>query len=114
VRSYVVDMPRWANIRYRDFWDVPRMFVVSDGTRTFLFDCPFDPELDDYPPIYTVWLMPSLTESDLAGSWEQLPGRARRLLGRVRVEEVHFDSSKRRAIEVGVLTRIGGTDSSPT
>ena len=39
----------WANIQYRDFYDVPRIFVADYQGRLYLFDCPFDEALDDYP-----------------------------------------------------------------
>ena len=47
-------MPRWVQISYREFWDVPRMVVAWDQQHTYLFDCPFDEMLDDYATDYGV------------------------------------------------------------
>ena len=38
----------WATIRYRDFYDIPRIFIVTLNGKLFLFDCAFDDEIDDY------------------------------------------------------------------
>jgi hypothetical protein len=93
----------WATIRYRDFYDVPRMFItVYEGTQ-YLFDCPFDDELDDYSDRYFVYQLPSLLEDDLGGSWERLPERAVCLLGTARVAEVEFDQTKRERINTTVI-----------
>jgi hypothetical protein len=90
--------------QYRDFWDVPRMFVVEVGGDTLLFDCPFDEDRDDYAPAYTVYQMPPLSDADLAGPWAGLPTRALRRLGTIDVPTVSFGSGGRsevawRAIE---------------
>jgi hypothetical protein len=45
----------WAPIRYRDFYDLPRIFITSYNGQDYLFDCPFDDELDDYPDSYRVY-----------------------------------------------------------
>ena len=92
-----------ATITYRDFYDVPRMFLVSyDGDR-FLFDCRFDDELDDYPDTYRVFLMPSDGKLDLEGSWEHLPDVATKYLGEARVSAINFDESRRCTIGIEVL-----------
>jgi hypothetical protein len=100
-------MARWAPIRYRDFWDVPRTFLVDDGRDTILFDCPFDTGGEEYASAYCVWLMPALTEQELVGSWARLADRGIRLLGHVPVEDVSFDASKRRKVDLDVLGALG-------
>lgn len=106
-------MDQWAAIRYRDFYDVPRIFLVSYDGRQLLFDCAFDEELDDYPNEYCVYLMPPLTEADLAGSWEQLPRMAKRFLGQVGINEVQFDSTKRNFINASAINQILSSRYSP-
>lgn len=96
-------MTRRAPIRYRDFWDVPRIFFVEDRGRLFLFDCQFDERVEDYPDVYQVFLMPPLTEADYAGSWAPLYQRATAKLGDVPVSAVVFDPTKRQAINAVVL-----------
>jgi hypothetical protein len=93
-------MPRWAPIRYRDFHDVPRIFLVTGNDQTYLFDCPFDEKADEYPPEYTVYLMPPLSEQELAGSWVDFEKRALRRLGCVPVRSVMFDATRRRQMDL--------------
>ena len=109
-------MDQWAAIHYRDFYDVPRIFLVSYEGRQFLFDCAFDEDLDDYPNEYCVYLMLPLTETDLAGTWEQLPRMAKRFLGQLGIKEVQFDPTKRNFINTTVINQLlsGQLLSSPT
>jgi hypothetical protein len=96
-------MSDWAAIRYRDFWDVPRIFLVSHHGKSFLFDCAFDETAEDYPNSYKVYIMPELSEDALAGSWQKLADRAVLFLGQVPVSKVQFDPSRRREIDAAVL-----------
>ena len=97
---------QWATIRYRDFYDLPRIFVTNYQGQLYLFDCPFDDELDDYPNSYRVYQLPALTEAELEGSWEHLPERASRWLGAISVTEVQFDPTKRARINTAVLSKL--------
>ena len=96
----------WVNIRYRDFYDLPRIFITSYEGRQYLFDCPFDDELDDYPASYRVYQLPALLEAELAGSWERLSERATEFLGTVPVVAVQFDPSKRACISTAVFNSL--------
>ena len=49
---------RWLPIRYRDFWDVPRLIVVETEGRVLLLDSAFDDVLDEFSPEYTVYDLP--------------------------------------------------------
>ncbi|HEY3201123.1 MAG TPA: hypothetical protein VGK55_11300 [Actinomycetes bacterium] len=42
-------------LSYGEFWDVPRLFVVTVPDGLLVFDSPFDQDLDDYRPEYTVY-----------------------------------------------------------
>jgi hypothetical protein len=86
-------------VQYRDFWDVPRIFLVSFEQSLFLFDCRFSDEVEDYSNKYQVFLMPYLEEQDLIGSWKRLPKKATRSLGEIPVQEVRFDETRRKFIE---------------
>ena len=88
----------WAPIRYRDFYDLPRIFITSYEGKDYLFDCPFDDEADDYLDSYRVYQLPVLSKEDLQGSWEHLPGSAAAFLGEIPVAEVQFDPTKRERI----------------
>lgn len=97
---------QWATIQYRDFYDVPRIFVTNHQGQLYLFDCPFDDALDDYPDSYRVYQLPALTEAELAGSWENLPSRALRVLGTVAVTDVQFDPTKRAYVNTTSLSQL--------
>src|SRR5207302_1388121 len=92
--------------KYREFWDVPRMFLVASQGKHFLFDCPFDETTEDFPDAYRVYLMPPSTEEELAGSWDQLSERALQYLGKVLIGKVRFDPSRRREIDTAILEEL--------
>ncbi len=99
-------MTNWLPIRYRDFWDVPRIFLVRLEVQLILFDCRFDDEKEDYPDRYQVYLLPALTDNDLAGSWETLPERASHHVAEVAVSEVRFDPTGRQSIDGSILEKL--------
>lgn len=98
----------WSTVRYRDFYDVPRIFITTHNGELYLFDCPFDEELDNYSDRYRVYRLPAISEDELQGSWEHLPERAARVLGTVTVGEVKFDTTKRNSIDTAVLEELIG------
>ena len=53
---------------------------------------------EEYSYQYEVLEMPPLAEAQLNGSWEAFPGLAVRSAGRVSVDAVGFDETKRRDI----------------
>lgn len=93
----------WIDIRYRDFWDVPRIFVLIIEGRLLLADCPFSDQLDDFPDFYSLYeLDPAVTVSD-EGSWENLHEQAISDLGTIPVSEVIFDETKRKRVSADVF-----------
>ena len=95
-------------ITYRDFYDVPRMFVVSFHEKQFLFDCPFNEKTEEYQNSYYVYLMPKLSEFDLEGSWGLLTERAVSRLGSTTVSDVYFDETCRKYMDPTILYKIIG------
>ena len=95
-----------APIQYRDFYDIPRMFIVEFNGFQFLFDGSFDEAIDEYPEDYAVSLLPNLTQKDLEGSWERIGERPIRKLGRVPVSAVQFDSTRRKTISTDLLKEL--------
>ncbi len=95
----------WTPIHYRGFWDVPRILLARHRGRLFLFDCPFDVELDDYPDEYAVYELPHGADAELPTDWTTLVGRAVAKLGEVAVSAVRFDPTRREAIDAAVLER---------
>jgi hypothetical protein len=100
------DVTEWLSIRYREFWDVPRIFLVTFQGQLYLFDCPFDEVAEDFAPHYHVFSMPAHDEDELAGSWNDLSGKAIKSVGDVVLGDVHFDATKRKAIDSEVLARL--------
>jgi hypothetical protein len=99
---------QYEPIQYRDFYDVPRVFIVRFNGKTYLFDCPFDESEDEYSTHYSVYVMPPLDTADLANDWRRLPTMAVQLMGKVLVSDVKFDESKRSGIStdfIGTLLR---------
>lgn len=96
-------MSDWARIVYREFYDVPRIFLAKYASRTFLFDGLYDPTIEEYPDDYTVYLMPDLSEEELRGDWTNFHARSEKALGKVSVSKVVFDETRRMAIDTGVL-----------
>jgi hypothetical protein len=85
----------WLPIKYREFYDVPRAIVVERDGEFYLFDSPFDGDADEYPAYFAVYRLSAYVASQLdSGSWEGLAAQSE-LLGRVAVEAVEFDPSRR-------------------
>ncbi len=99
-------MTRWVPIRYRDFWDVPRIFLAHYENKLLLFDCRFDDDVEDYPKHYKVYILPDVAEEVLAGSWAELHALATQYLGEVAIDKVRFDATKRREIDAAVLDEL--------
>lgn len=97
----------WTDIlEFRDYWDVPRIFLVRHRDQLMLFDCPFDEEIEDFLKEYRVYLMPELKAADLSGSWEFLASKAVRALGTIPVREVVFDPTNRKSVRSDLLDQI--------
>ena len=86
-------------IRYLGFWDVPRNFLVRHAGDLYLFDCPFNDDIDDYPESYAVYVLPEMTRDEIDEDWAGLPGKALRKVGVVPIAAVRFDPTKR--LEIG-------------
>ncbi len=98
-------MTEWIAIEeYRDFWHVPRMFVINVDGRIILFDCPFDDELEDYTDEYTIYDLGERSLDTLPGVWLGLSRLAVGCKGKVAVRKVTFDHTKRKQIDRTVLT----------
>jgi hypothetical protein len=93
----------WLTIRYRGYYDIPRMIVVKKDRSLFLLDCPFDDSIDEYPSVFTIYRLPPDLESQLDNmSWERLGSLGERL-GQIPVELVEFDTTRRNAINASIF-----------
>ncbi len=90
-------------IIYREFYDIPRAFLVNYQEQFLLFDSPFNESEDDYSGFYTVYLMPQLSTQQIEGSWSMLPSLALKTMGRVEVSDVKFDKSYRKCVASSIL-----------
>jgi hypothetical protein len=95
-----------AKIEYREFYDIPRVFLVRYKQQLFLFESLFNEQYDDYSQTYDVYLMPELTEEEIKGSWEQINRKAIRKICEIPVNDVKFDSTLREEIHVEVLEEL--------
>ncbi|MCP5007848.1 MAG: hypothetical protein GY941_28520 [Planctomycetes bacterium] len=99
-------MTTMAAIIYREFYDVPRVFLVNYKGDFILFESLFNDDSDDYSSDYIVYLMPKLSEEELKGSWENISLRADRKIGSVPVKDIQFDETKRKEIDAAILDKI--------
>lgn len=96
----------WLPIRYRDFHDIPRAFVVEAGGETLLFDCAFNADLDEYPTDYRVFRLEERVIPELHSiSWTDLQSQGIEM-GRVPTAAVVFDQTKRSAIHASILDHL--------
>ena len=90
-------------ISYRAFHDIPRAFVVKVSGQTFLLDCPFDEEIDEYRDHFVVYRLPPHARDQLETmSWESLLSLGREV-ARVATRDVEFDPSRRRYVNASVF-----------
>ena len=98
---------KWIAMRYRDFYDLPRAFIVEFEGELLFFDCPFNDETDDYATEFTVYRVDgSLREQIDTMSWVGLCAHGQRV-GAVPVGVVEFDETRRKAVNSAVFALIG-------
>jgi len=89
----------WIPIRYREFYDFPRSFVISHNGENFLFDCAFDDAIDEYPNLYQIYALDAEQVTRLHdGSWAPLADPNKQI-GTAPTSAVQFDSTRRGAVE---------------
>jgi hypothetical protein len=99
-------MAEMIPFKYIDFYDVPRCIVLRYRERMILLQSAFDEKLDDYPPVYSVYLLPESAEGLLRNnSWEFLNTSLTRM-GEIRIDEVVFDPSKRKELDASILANL--------
>lgn len=104
---------KWVPIRYRDFYDFPRAFVVEKSGDLLFFDCPFNDGLDDYEADFTVFKISDEFRDKVDDpSWKDLRRHATRV-GRVPTKAIRFDETKRQAVDSEVFDLVDER-SSPT
>lgn len=100
----------WLPISYRDFYDVPRLFLVEHSGSLFVFDCPFDDKLDDYRDAYSVYrLTPELRGSIDTIEWHLLVTRLEPVAS-VPVRSVEFDPTRRTSVKADIFGSLWGQE----
>jgi hypothetical protein len=89
------------------FYDLPRLMAVEYAGSAYLFDSRFQDDEDEYASEYVVYRLPRHAAASLDGaSWDALPGDAAEV-GRVHVEDVRSDDTRRRFVGRSALDRLG-------
>jgi hypothetical protein len=95
--------------RYIEFYDVPRTVAIAYKNRLFLLQSAFDEERDEYPSQYTVYALPhSAARQVSSGSWKFLEEISLKPLGEIPIENVKFDSTRRKSLDASVLDEFVG------
>jgi hypothetical protein len=81
------------------------VFLVSSEEKLLYFENQFDDRIDDYDEYYVVYLMPEMKIDDLWAWKGDLAEIAKERIGRVKVLDVEFDPTRRKAIGAEVLSR---------
>lgn len=96
----------WIPIQYRDFYDIPRIFVMHHHGDTFVFDCPFDDDADEYREHYVVRRLDGYASAAVAqASWKGLSGLGS-FVGQVATRLVRFDPTRRAAVDATILQHL--------
>ena len=74
--------------------------TVPDGL--LVFESPFDEDLDDYRPEYTVYFLPWSEAKRLHGLWNTLTDGAE-VRGQISVRDVEFDETRRLMVSTRVV-----------
>jgi len=95
--------------RYVDFYDVPRTLILRIHDRWLLLQSAFDEELDDYEKEYSVYYLPdSFKPPEDSSSWEFIEELKLECIGKVPVDSIQFDNTKRKTLDTATLQRALG------
>ena len=96
----------WVPIRYREFHDIPRIFLAEHRGHIYLFDCSFDENADEYPDRYRVFRLPhGVTPPAEGASWIGL-AEGGAFIAEVPISAVEFDPTRRAAVDAAVFDRL--------
>lgn len=102
-----------TSFRYGGFYDVPRCLSFRYRGRRFLLHSAFDEELDEYSTDYSVYIIPESADHSLpVCSAECLNNTSMASIGKIPIDQVEFDSSKRKELDASILDTLV-TDKEP-
>ncbi len=97
-------IPEMVPFKYVDFYDVPRCIAFRYRGTLFLLQSAFDYALDDYPDVYTVFVLPDSVKDSLeVSSWDFLENTPMDCVGHIQISSVEFDPSKRKELDPSCL-----------
>ena len=92
---------------YVEFYDVPRSIALRYRGKLILLQSTFDEGLDEYADSYSIYVLPDSVEGSLRnGSWEFLSGTPMTSIGRIQIDSVAFDTSKRKELDASFLDHL--------
>jgi hypothetical protein len=99
-------MSEMTPIKYMGFYDVPLIFITSYRGTNYLFDRPFDEELEDDSDSYKVYVLPELKDEELPTDWTTLHTLATSYLGEIPVARVRFDATRRKSVDASIIKEL--------
>ena len=100
------DLSEMTPFNYGGFYDVPRCLTLRYSGKRFLLQSYFDEDLDEYPTEYSVYVVPeSADDSSLVCSPEFLNKTSLSCVGQIPIDQVTFDSTKRKQLDASILNR---------
>jgi hypothetical protein len=97
-------MANMTSFEWGWFWDVPRCISLRYRGRRFVLQSRFDDELDEYPSTYSIYVVPtSVDDSQPVCTPEFLSSTQMACIGKISIDQVTFDSSKREELDASVL-----------
>lgn len=92
--------------KYGGFYDVPRCLALRYRGKRFLLQSAFDEDLDEFPTDYSVYVVPeSADDSSTECSPEFLSKTPMSCIGRIPIDQVTFDSTRRAELDASILDR---------
>ena len=100
-------MARMTPFRYAGFWDVPRCLSIQYRGRQFLLLSDFDDDMDEYSDEYSIYEVDLLSDDAQPICTPDFPGNTHfACIGKVSVDQVHFDPSMRKELDASILDRL--------
>jgi hypothetical protein len=92
-----------VSFSYRGFYDLPRAILLRHRDVVFFLESAFEDMMDDYSEEYDVYRIDDASDKLLEELWEDLDRLAPRSIGRIKVNQVAFDATKRPSLDASIL-----------
>ena len=92
------DPDQVVSIEYRDFYDIPRLFIAERHGVVYLFDGQFSASCDDYPSHFNVFRLSSkIDDVRKEPDWSRLNEQGEHIAV-VLADTIEFDVTRRKSI----------------